>query len=95
MARIERRRVWAFRLALVVAVGVGVFVDGANVMSPGVGSAQSRLYVDGGAGLRVKLPGAKWPALRLDVARGLAADRRWGVSAGLVRTGPLRLRSVR
>ena len=24
MARIERRRVWAFRLALVVAVGVGV-----------------------------------------------------------------------
>ena len=78
-----------------VAVGVGVFVDGANVMSPGVGSAQSRLYVDGGAGLRVKLPGAKWPALRLDVARGLAADRRWGVSAGLERTGPMRLRSVR
>ena len=74
-----------------VAVGAGVFVDAARVTSPGDGAAAARFYLDGGAGVRVSLPGAKWPAVRVDVARGLAADRRWGVSGGIVRQGPLRL----
>jgi predicted double-glycine peptidase len=73
-----------------VALGVGVFVDAAKLMSTGDSARVARFYVDAGAGVRVSLPGAKWPALRVDVARGLVADRRWGISAGIVRTGALR-----
>ena len=78
-----------------IALGAGVFVDGANVMSPGDGSRSANFYLDGGAGMTLGLAGTKWPAFRVDVARGLVTDRRWGVSAGIVRTraaafGPIR-----
>lgn len=77
-----------------VSLGLGVFVDGARLMSTAIGAARSRTYVDAGAGVRVGLPGSKWPALRVDVARGLVTDRRWAVTAGIVQMGALRLRQV-
>ena len=73
------------------ALGAGIFVDAARVMSPGDGSSEARTYLDGGAGLRAGLTGAKWASVRLDVARGLIADRRWGVTASLVEPLPVRL----
>ena len=77
-----------------VALGAGIFLDGANLSSVGDGSPGAQLYVDGGAGLRVGLAGGKGATLRVDVARGLVTDRRWGVTVGLAQ--PLeRLRGLR
>ena len=74
-----------------VAIGVGIFVDGANVLSHRSQALTERLYLDGGAGLRIGLKEARWAALRVDVARGLTADRRWGVSVGIEQTRLVRL----
>ena len=76
-----------------IALGVGVFVDGANVTSRGDGSRSAKLYLDGGAGVILGTAGTKWPAFRVDVARGLVADRRWGVSAAIVRPSGRRPRT--
>ena len=66
-----------------VTIGMGVFADAAHLMLRGDPASPHRLYVDGGAGLRFALAGAEWAAVRLDVARGLAADRRWAFTVGL------------
>jgi len=72
-------------------IGVGFFVDGARLMSSGDGSGAARTYVDAGAGLRIGLAGTAWSALRIDVARGLTTERRWGINAGLAPRWPIRL----
>ena len=72
-------------------LGVGVFIDGARLVSTADGSILDRSYVDAGAGLRIGLAGISWAALRIDVARGLTTDRRWGINAGLAPRWPLRL----
>jgi len=74
-----------------IAIGFGVFVDAAHVMSSGAALGAGRLYVDAGAGVQFALMGAQWSAFRVDVARGVGADRKWGLSAGLVRRGVMRL----
>lgn len=74
-----------------LTLGAGIFVDGAHVVSPGDGSSDAQLYVDGGAGVRVGVTGSKWAAVRIDVARGLVADRRWGVSVSLAQVSMPRL----
>lgn len=74
-----------------VSFGAGIFLDGAQIAAPGDGSGSTRLYLDGGAGLRVSLAGARAPAVRIDVARGLVTDRRWGVSAAFLQPLPVRL----
>ncbi len=78
-----------------VAVGVGIFLDAAQVALPGDASGTERLYLDAGAGLRVGLPGPSARAVRIDVARGVIADQRWGVTAAFVQPLPLRLSRVR
>jgi hypothetical protein len=78
-----------------VAFGAGVFLDAAQLMLSADTTSSARFYLDGGAGLRVGLAGLKSAALRLDVARGLAADPRWGVSVGLTQVWPRRLGRVR
>ena len=74
-----------------VRLGAGVFVDGARVGPNALGTSASQLYLDAGAGLQVGLTGTQWAALRIDVARGLTVDRRWGFTAGLAPSWPTRL----
>ncbi|MES3032494.1 MAG: papain-like cysteine protease family protein [Gemmatimonadota bacterium] len=78
-----------------VAVGVGIFLDAAHVALPGDFSGTERLYLDAGAGVRVGLPGPGARAVRIDLARGVVADQRWGVTAAFVQPLPLRLSRVR
>ena len=78
-----------------VAIGAGVFVDAANVMSSADSATVARFYLDGGAGLRLGLAGLKTLAVRMDVARGLVTDKRWGVSIGLTQVWPRRLGTAR
>lgn len=78
-----------------VSFGAGVFVDAANVMASSDSSTVARFYLDGGAGLRVGLVGLKSVAVRMDVARGLVTDRRWGLSVGLTQVWPRRLGRAR
>ncbi len=78
-----------------IALGVGVFVDGANVMSRGDQTVIGSLYLDGGAGLRIGLKESKLAALRVDVARGIIADRRWGVTVGLEQMQLVRVQRLR
>ena len=77
-----------------VRVGIGVFVDAAEVRVAATGSAGQRRYLDGGAGLRFALPGAQLGALRIDLARGFLADPRWGLSVGLEQPWPPRPRGI-
>ena len=74
-----------------VTIGAGVFLDAARIMSSANVAMRAQTYVDGGAGLRIKVAGLTWAALRVDVARGLATDRRWGINAGLAPAWPIRL----
>jgi len=74
-----------------VSLAGGVFIDGARILSGMNAPADARLYLDAGAGVRIGLTGSQWAALRIDVARGLAADRRWGIVAGLAPAWPIRL----
>lgn len=78
-----------------IEIGVGVFADGARMLNREVGADAARSYLDAGAGIRIGLPGAEAGALRVDVARGLLADKRWGISVGLEPRWPTRLRGMR
>lgn len=75
-----------------VPLGIGAFVDLAAVMVAGSGR---RSYLDVGAGLRLGIPGAPASALRIDVARGMLTDRRWGISVGLEHPWPMRMQGMR
>ena len=74
-----------------IAFGAALFVDAARITKPGDGSGVSRVYVDGGAGMRASLVGVPWASVRVDLARGFATDKRWGVTAAFVQTLPVRL----
>ncbi len=77
-----------------IVLGVGVFLDAADVENSVADPAGSRWYLDGGAGLRIGLTGWQSGALRLDLARGLLTDRRWGLSVGLEQSWPPRLHGL-
>lgn len=74
-------------------IGVGVFLDLARVMEAAA-DTDDAWYADAGVGLRLGLPGGGGSTLRVDLARGLAADPRWGVSVGLERRWPIRPRGI-
>ena len=78
-----------------MTLGVGAFLDGARVMASGNGIDTARLYLDAGAGVQIGTAGARFPSFRVDLARGLVTDRRWGVSAALVQPLPVRLSTLR
>jgi len=79
------------RIATIGPVGlaVGVFLDGADVMASSATSSVH--FLDAGAGLRLSLGGMQLGAVRIDVARGMLADHRWGLSVGLEQHWPQRL----
>ncbi|MBC7844011.1 MAG: hypothetical protein H7099_16945 [Gemmatimonadaceae bacterium] len=78
-----------------VTLGVGAFLDGASVMASGNGLDAARLYLDAGAGVRLGTTSARFPSVRVDLARGLVTDRRWGLSAAFLRPLPVRLSTLR
>jgi hypothetical protein len=77
-----------------VEFGVGIFADAADVGQTSM-DVTGRWYLDTGAGVRVGLPGATSGALRIDLARGVLADPRWGVTVGYTFTESLRRTHVR
>ena len=78
-----------------LSLGTGIFVDGANVTSTADSTIGPRFYLDAGAGLRIALKSRPSAAIRVDVARGLVTDQRWGVSVGFVPSTIPRLRRRR
>jgi hypothetical protein len=70
-----------YRLGPLV-LGVGLFLDGAEIGSPLGGSSASRFYLDGGAGIRIGIADGRLGALRIDLARGLVANRRLLLTVG-------------
>jgi hypothetical protein len=67
---------------------VGAFLDGAQVSHSAEGTAGGRFQLDGGLGLRIGLAEGALGVLRIDVARGLLADRRSAVTLGLHQRWP-------
>lgn len=65
-----------------VTLGVGLFLDGAEVGARGV----RRRFLDAGVGLGLGLIGAPRTAIRIDVGRALMTDHQWALSVGLVRS---------
>ncbi len=71
-----------------IVVAMGVFLDGARIGDAADGSRANRFYLDGGGGVRIGLAGEQQSVVRIDLARGLAADRRWALTVGVHRTWP-------
>lgn len=70
-------------------LAVGAFLDGARVAASAEASLADRFYLDGGVGLRVGVAGGELGVLRLDLARGLLADRRRALTAGMHLSWPV------
>jgi hypothetical protein len=74
-----------------VVLAAGLFLDGAEVIDAGGGSPRHQRFLDAGAGLRVGLAGTASTTLRVDLARGLLSEQRWGVTVGFQQRWPPRL----
>lgn len=68
-----------------VVVAVGVFTDAVAVDAAADGRLEDRFYLDAGGGFRLGLAGVDGGELRIDLARGLAADPRTAISVGIQR----------
>jgi len=75
-------------------VGVGLFIDAADVNQSSVTGAP-HWYLDAGAGVWIGMPGAASGALRVDLARGVLADPRWGLTVGYSMSPSLRRTQLR
>lgn len=71
-----------------LVLAVGVFLDAARVMDAADASEEDRFYLDGGAGLRIGIGDGQLGVLRIDLARGLVADRHTALSLGVHRSWP-------
>ncbi len=78
-----------------VAIGVGGFVDAARLTQRATAPAASQWFVDTGIGLQLGAPDLTAMQFRVDLARGLSQDGRWGLSAGLVQPWPPRATGFR
>jgi hypothetical protein len=68
---------------------VGAFLDGARVARSADPTVGDRNYLDGGIGIRIGVAGGELGVLRVDLARGLLADRRSAVTAGMHLSWPV------
>jgi hypothetical protein len=66
----------------------GLFLDAARIVSPADGSPD-RLYLDGGAGLRIGIAEGRLGVVRIDLARSLVADRAAALTFGVEQNWPL------
>ncbi|HET9066113.1 MAG TPA: cysteine peptidase family C39 domain-containing protein [Gemmatimonadales bacterium] len=73
-----------------VAIGLGGFVDAAVLTRRTATPRTSRWLLDAGLGLQIGAPVLTTMQFRLDLARGLSRDGRWGLSAGLAHPWPPR-----
>lgn len=69
-------------------LAVGAFLDGARVVASADPAVADRFYLDGGVGIRVGVAEGELGVLRVDLARGLLADRRSALTAGVHLTWP-------
>ena len=72
-----------------VVVAAGVFIDAADIMVAADGAPGDRLYLDGGAGLRIGMAEGQPGVLRIDLARGLAGEGRFALTLGVHQSWPL------
>lgn len=72
-----------------IVFAAGLFVDAARVVASADGSPDARFYLDGGAGLTIGIGEGEAGVLRIDLARGLVADRRFALTLGVHRSWPL------
>ncbi len=72
-----------------LVIAAGLFLDAARISASVDGSPDARLYLDGGAGLRAGIADGQMGVLRIDLARGLAADRRFALTLGVHQSWPL------
>jgi hypothetical protein len=77
-----------------VTLAAGLFLDGADVIATEEDVMRHRRYLDGGAGVRVGMASAPGMQLRIDLARGLLTDHRWGLTVGLAQPWPHRPRPL-
>jgi hypothetical protein len=66
-----------------------VFIDAADIMVAADGAPGDRLYLDGGAGLRIGMAEGQPGVLRIDLARGLAGEGRFALTLGVHQSWPL------
>jgi len=66
-----------------LVLAVGAFLDGARVLTSADAMVRDRNYLDGGLGVRVGVAGGELGVLRVDLARGLLADRRSALTVGV------------
>ncbi len=78
-----------------VTIGVGGFVDAARLTQRATTPATSQWFLDTGIGLQLGAPDLTAMQFRVDLARGLSHDGRWGLSAGLVQPWPPRATGFR
>ncbi len=71
-----------------LVLAAGAFLDAARVVAP-ADTAGDRWYLDGGFGIRVGIAEGRLGVIRVDLARGLAADRRSALTVGAYRSWPL------
>ena len=77
-----------------LTLAAGLLLDGADVMVTAGNSVQHQRFLDGGAGLSVGLTSRPSMSIRIDLARSLVTDRRWGVTVGFQQPWPPRLRPL-
>ncbi|HSW30230.1 MAG TPA: C39 family peptidase [Longimicrobiales bacterium] len=78
-----------------LVLGAGLFFDAAQIFAPADGSREDRFYLDGGGGLRIGLADGQLGVLRVDLSRGLVADRRTALTVGVHKSWPLFRQSYR
>jgi len=78
-----------------VTIDLGGFVDAAVLTRRATAPRISRWFLDAGLGLQVGAPVLTAMQFRVDLARGLSRDGRWGLSAGLVQPWPPRATGFR
>ena len=78
-----------------LVLAVGAFLDGARVAASADATVQDRNYLDGGVGIRVGVAEGELGLLRIDLARGLLADHRSALTAGMHLTWPIFSRASR
>lgn len=71
-----------------LVVAVGAFLDGAGILGAAEPSLGDRVYLDGGAGLRIGVPGGSLGVLRIDVAHGFLAGGGVMLTAGVHQRWP-------
>jgi hypothetical protein len=67
----------------------GLFLDAARIVDAVDAASGAQFYLDGGGGLRIGLAEGQLGVLRIDLAKGLVADRPFALTVGVHQGWPL------